>query len=153
MQHSGIGLWVRDNHCVGWGRGDHPLPLVWVDDTADALVRAAMHTGSELDGRCWNVCARPPLTAQDVVEEMAKHTGRKLAFHPRSMVLSQAMEIGKWIVKKVGRRPNAEYPSWRSLKSRSLAIPYRCETAREVLGWQPTEDRQGFLDAAIRVHT
>ncbi len=43
LQHSGLGLWVRDNHCVGWGQGDHPLPVVGVDDVADALVRLAVH--------------------------------------------------------------------------------------------------------------
>ena len=28
---------MRDNHCVGWGMGEHPLPLVGVDDVAEAL--------------------------------------------------------------------------------------------------------------------
>src|SRR5207237_3053513 len=32
MQHSGLGFWPRDNHCIGWGDGEHPLPVVWVDD-------------------------------------------------------------------------------------------------------------------------
>lgn len=152
MQHSGIGLWVRDNHCVGWGRGETPLPLVWVDDVAEALVRAALHEGGELEGRAWNLCARPPLTAEDVVRELAAHTERRLVFHPRPLWLSQLMEIGKWVVKKVGRRPGAAFPSWRDLKSRSLARPFRCETAREVLGWTPVEEREAFLDAAVRVH-
>ena len=152
MQHSGIGLWVRDNHCVGWGRGETPLPLVWVEDVAEALVRAALHEGDELDGKAWNLCARPPLTAADMVTELQRHTRRRLTFHPRSMWLSQTMEIGKWIVKKIGRRPGAQFPSWRDLKARSLARPFRCETAREILGWQPVEEREAFLDAAVRVY-
>ena len=152
MQHSGIGLWVRDNHCVGWGKGHTPLPLVWVDDVAEALVRAALHEGDDLEGRAWNLCARPPLSAADMVEELRKHTGRKLYFHSRSLWVSQAMEIGKWVVKKVGRRPGAAFPSWRDLKSRSLAPPFRCEVAREILGWTPVEEREAFLDAAVRVH-
>lgn len=152
MQHSGLGLWVRDNHCVGWGRGDHPLPLVWVDDVAEGLVRAALHEGDELHGRAMNLCARPPLTAAQVVEELRRHTRRRIAFHPRSMALSQVMEIGKWLVKKAGRRADAAFPSWRDLKARSLARPFRCETARQVLGWEPVEDREAFLDAAVRVY-
>jgi nucleoside-diphosphate-sugar epimerase len=152
MQHSGIGLWVRDNHCVGWGTGQTSLPLVWVEDVAEALVRAALHEGDDLDGRAWNLCARSPLTAQDMVEALAAHTGRKLAFHPRSMWVSQVMEIAKWVVKKVGRRPGAKFPSWRDLKSRSLAPPFKCETARGVLGWTPVEEREAFLDAAVRVY-
>lgn len=152
MQHSGLGLWVRDNHCVGWGRGDHPLPLVWVDDVAEAIVRAALHEGDELHGRAMNLCARPPLSAAQVVEELRRHTRRRIAFHPRSMALSQVMEIGKWLVKKAGRRADAAFPSWRDLKARSLAKPFRCETARQVLGWTPVEDREEFLDAAVRVY-
>jgi predicted dehydrogenase/nucleoside-diphosphate-sugar epimerase len=152
MQHSGIGLWVRDNHCVGWGRGEHPLPLVWVEDVAEALVRAALHEGSELDGKCWNLCARVDLNAAEMVEQLRRHTGRKLAFHSRTLWVSQLMEIGKWVVKKVGRRPGATFPSWRDLKSRSLTPPFRCETARELLGWKPVEEREAFLDAAVRVY-
>jgi len=152
MQHSGIGLWVRDNHCVGWGKGRAPLPLVWVDDVAEALVRAALHEGQELGGRALNLSSAVPLTAAEVVEELRQHTGRKLAFHPRALWVSQAMEIGKWLVKKVGRRPGATFPSWRDLKSRSLAKPLPCRTAREVLGWTPVEEREAFLDAAIRVY-
>lgn len=152
MQHSGLGLWVRDNHCVGWGRGDHPLPLVWVDDVARALASAALYEGGELTGASMNLCARAPLTAREVVAELARCTGRDLRFHPRPLLASQAMEIGKWVVKKVGRRPGALFPSYRDLKSRSLAPPFRCETAREVLGWTPVEEREAFLDAAVRIH-
>ncbi len=152
MQHSGLGLWVRDNHCVGWGPGDNALPLVWVDDVADALVRAALHPGKELDGVAFNLCASPPLTAREVVAELVKSSGRRLDFHPRALGLSQTMEIGKWLVKVAGRRPGAEFPSWRDLKSRALvpAIPSR--RAREVLGWKPVEDREAFLDRAVRIH-
>ena len=61
MQHSGLGLWARDNHCVGWGRGDNPLPLVLADDVADALVRLAAHEGNELDGKALNLAADPAM--------------------------------------------------------------------------------------------
>jgi nucleoside-diphosphate-sugar epimerase len=150
MQHSGLGLWVRDNHCVGWGRGDVALPLVWVDDVADALVRIALHAGRELDGKALNLCANPGLTAVQVVDEMRKASGRALHFHPRSLGQSQAMEIGKWLVKRAGGRRDAPFPPWRDLKSRSLAAPRSCRTARELLGWKPVEDRERFLDLAIR---
>jgi hypothetical protein len=62
------------------------------------------------------------------------------------------MEIGKWLVKKAGGRRDAEFPSWRDLKSRSLAPAVPSRRAREVLGWRPVEDREAFLDRAIRVH-
>jgi hypothetical protein len=119
---------------------------------ADALVRVVLHEGEQLHGAALNLAADTGLTASEVVEEMRRATGRDLHFHPRRLWFSQAMEIGKWVVKKVGRRPGAEYPSWRDLKSRALVPKLSSRTAREVLGWQPVEERERFLDLAVRVH-
>ena len=152
MQHSGFGLWVRDNHCVGWGAGENEIPLVWVDDVADAMVRLTQHEGSDLDGKALNLCARVPLNAREIVDELRSTTGRDLCFHPRSLGLSQTMEIGKWLVKLAGRRPGLEFPSWRDLKARALDRPFSSRTAREVLGWQPVEDKEEFLERAIRIY-
>jgi predicted dehydrogenase/nucleoside-diphosphate-sugar epimerase len=151
MQHSGFGLWVRDNQCVGWGKGDHPLPVVGVDDVADALVRMAVHPGKDLDGKALNLCANVPLTAAEAVAELQKSTGRALAFRPRSLRLSYLLEIGKWVVKKAGRKPG-RFPSARDLKTRALAPRFTARTAREVLGWRPVEDREAFLDRYLRCY-
>lgn len=152
LQHSGFGLWVRDNHCIGWGHGDHPLPVVDVEDVADALVRLVAFEGDDLDGQALNLCTRTPLTAREIVEEMARATGRALHFHPRPLWLSQGLEIGKWLVKKAGRQKDAPFPSYRDLKSRSLAPPFTSRLAREVLGWRPVEERETFLDHTVRIH-
>jgi len=151
MQHSGLGVWNRDNHCVGWGHGEDALPIVWVDDVADGLARAARHRGTEIDGKALNLCGRTPLTAREIVEELKRATGRDLHFHPRSLALSQSLEIGKWIVKKAGRRAGVEFPSWRDLKARSLAVTFACDVARSI-GWKPTEDREGLLERCVRVY-
>ena len=152
FQHSGFGLWVRDNHCVGWGLGDNPLPVVTADDVADALVRLAAHEGHDLDGKALNLCSRTPLSAREIVAELRKATGRDLHFHPRPLWVSQAMEIGKWMVKKAGRRPGVTFPSYRDLKSRALVPRFSSRTAREVLGWQPLEDREEMLERAVRIY-
>jgi predicted dehydrogenase/nucleoside-diphosphate-sugar epimerase len=151
-QHSGLGLWQRDNQCIGWGPGENPLPIVWVDDVADALVRATRYEKDDLHGKALNLCAKTPLTAREMVAELSKTTGRAIAFHPRSLALSQAMEIGKFAVKKAGRRPGVEFPSWRDLKARALVTPFACDLARGVLGWKPVEDREGLLDRCVRVY-
>jgi predicted dehydrogenase/nucleoside-diphosphate-sugar epimerase len=151
IQHSGFGLWVRDNHCVGWGAGAHPLPLVWVDDVADALVAIAAFPGKTLDGRALALATNVPLSARDAVSELQRATGRDLHFHARPLAVSYAMELGKWIVKKVGRR-SADFPSWHDFAARSLASPIPSRTARELLGWKPVEEREAFLDRAVRVH-
>jgi nucleoside-diphosphate-sugar epimerase len=151
MQHSGYGLWVSDNHCVGWGRGDHPLPLVDVEDVADALLRAALHEGPELNGRAFNISARTTITAADCVSELAQATGRDLHFHPRSLAFSQLLEIGKWCIKRIGGRA-VPFPSYRDLSARGLFGEFSCETARELLGWQPVEEREALLDRSVRVY-
>ena len=151
MQHSGFGLWVTDNHCVGWGRGDHMLPLVDVEDVAEGLVLAALYEGTELDGRAFNLSAKPVLSASDCVEELARSTGRALHFHPRSLALSQVLEIGKWIVKRVGGR-KVDFPSYRDLSARGLFGEFSCETAREVLGWRPVDEREALLDRCVRIY-
>jgi nucleoside-diphosphate-sugar epimerase len=144
FQHSGIGLWVRDNHCVGWGTGVRPLPLVLVEDVADALARVALAPGdAALAGRALNLAARVPLTAGALVAEYARRTGRDVHFHPRALALSQGLEIGKWLVKRAGGRGDA-FPSYRDLKSRSLWPALACQTARG-LGWQPCEDPREML--------
>lgn len=149
MQHSGLGLWARDNHCVGWGDGRHPLPLVWHEDVAEALAALAAYEGDELDGQALNLCARVDLNAREVVAELARHSGRAFHFHGRSMHLSQGMELGKWVVKRVGGR-KVDVPSWRDLKSRSLRPPFACDLARRHLEWRPVEEREEFLAKVVR---
>ena len=151
MQHSGFGLWVSDNHCVGWGRGEHKLPLVDVEDVALGLVLAALFEGDELNGRAFNLSSPPLLTASECVAELATSTGRDLHFHPRSLGLSQAMEVGKWIVKRVGGRA-VDFPSQRDLSARGLFGELSCETAREVLGWRPIQDRDALLARCLHIY-
>ena len=55
-----------------------------------------------------------------------------------------AMEVGKWIVKRVGGR-KVDFPSYRDLKTRELWPELSCETARNVLGWKPCDEPSEFL--------
>ena len=145
LQHSGLGLWVRDNHCVGWGMGTQAVPLVHVDDVADALERLVLFEGEELDGRALNLAARAGLSPREVVARLRKATGRDFVFHPRSLLFSQTMEVGKWLVKKAGRRKDAAFPQYRDLKSRAMHPELSCNLARDVLGWRPCEDGDELL--------
>ena len=94
----------------------------------------------------------PRARQREIVQEMRWATGRDLHFHPRPLWLSQTMEIGKWLVKKAGRRPGVTFPSYRDLKTRSLAVPFNSRLARETLGWRPVEDREEFLDRTVRIY-
>ena len=104
-----------------------------------------------VDGQAINLCANPGISGHDAVIELQKATGRRIAFHPRGLLTSQLMEVGKWLVKRAGRR-KAPFPSYRDLKSRALITPFQSDLARKELGWTPVEDREEFLDKAIRIY-
>lgn len=145
-EHSGVGLWVRDNHCVGWGRGDLPLPFVLADDCASALV-AALHAPAAAD-RDYNLAGPVRPTAREYVEALAVHTQRDYRFHPMPLWWMWVQEIGKYLVKAAARR-SREWPALRDFQSRSFRTELRCDDAVRDLGFQPEADRARFFAAAF----
>ncbi|MBL8749051.1 MAG: Gfo/Idh/MocA family oxidoreductase [Planctomycetes bacterium] len=142
LEHSGLGLWVKDNHCVGWGRGAHPLPLVLADDCARALVAGL--TAPAAGGKDYNIAGAVRLTAREFVDEMAARTGRDYRFHPTPLRWMWLQEVGKYVVKALARRTR-EWPSFRDLRSRSFTTELDCRDAMRDLGFAPESDRARFL--------
>lgn len=145
-QHSGIGLWVRDNHCIGWGSGRHPLPLLLADDCAAALVAAL--DAKAAAGRSYNLAGAVRLTARDYVAALRMATGRDIWFHPAPIPWLWLQEVGKHVVKFLARRPR-QWPSWRDLRSRSFRAPLDCSDAERDLAFRPESDRARFLERAF----
>jgi predicted dehydrogenase/nucleoside-diphosphate-sugar epimerase len=141
-EHSGVGLWVRDNHCIGWGLGRRPLPFVLADDCAAALV-AALSAPAAV-GKAYNLAGDVPLTAREYVEALAVRTGRDVRFHPTPLWWMWLQEVGKYLVKAAARRPR-EWPAWRDLASRSFRTALDCSDAKRDLGFAPERDRARFL--------
>ncbi|MEZ5988346.1 MAG: NAD-dependent epimerase/dehydratase family protein [Planctomycetota bacterium] len=146
---SGTGYWPRDNHCIGWNKGDNPLPFVLVEDVVEALVAAARRPG--LAGRHYDLVGPVRLTAREYVQEVARLSRRPVGFHPRTPAVLQLVEIGKWLVKLAIRKPDNRFPSYRDLKTRGLVAWLDASTAEEDLGWRPERDRVRFIDKGIRV--
>jgi predicted dehydrogenase/nucleoside-diphosphate-sugar epimerase len=145
-EHSGVGLWVRDNHCVGWGRGDLPLPLVLADDCATALV-AALHAPAAAD-RDYNLAGSVRPTAREYVEALAVRTARDYRFHPMPLRWMWLQEFGKYLVKVAARRPR-EWPALRDFQSRSFRTELRCDDAVRDLGFRPEAERARFFARAF----
>lgn len=146
--HSGLGLFNRDAHCLGWNRGDNPLPFVLVEDCASALVAAL--TAEVPDGKAYNLVGDVRLTARDYVRELADALGRPIRFHPQAPQYIQAVELAKWLVKRaIGR--NVPMPSYRDVLSRGMTATFDCSDAKRDLGWQPVADRGRFVERAIKV--
>jgi nucleoside-diphosphate-sugar epimerase len=80
-EHSGVGLWVRDNHCVGWGLGAHPLPFVLVRDCAAAIAQSL--SASDVVGKAYNLAGPVRPSARDWVALLRRRTGRDYHFHPQ----------------------------------------------------------------------
>jgi predicted dehydrogenase/nucleoside-diphosphate-sugar epimerase len=141
-EHSGVGLWVRDNHCVGWGRGAHALPFVLADDCAAGLVAALDAPAAA--GRDYNLAGDVRLSARDYLAEMARRTGRAYHFHATWLWWMWLQELGKHLIKVAARRPR-QWPAWRDLASRSFRTSLTTDDAKRDLGFVPEADRARFL--------
>ena len=141
-EHSGVGLWVRDNHCVGWGIGRHPLPFVLASDCAQAFVAAL--DAPDAGGKTYNLAGDVRLSARDYVEAMATRTGRDYHFHPMPLWWMWTQELGKYGVKVLARKQR-EWPAYRDFASRSFTTQLDCSDAKRDLGFRPEGDRGRFL--------
>lgn len=147
LNHGGLGLWMSDLDCVGWGMGTNPLPLVLVEDTAAALEKAMDAPG--LEGKALNLAGDVRVSAREFVAEMRGRARRCFRFHPRPLWWLQAGEIFKWAVKAAAGKAGNQWPSWRDLKSRSLRRELDCAWEKQVLGWTPESSRDAFFAEAI----
>lgn len=147
FNHTGFGSWPSDTCCVGWGRGDTPLPLVLVSDVVAAMVKALDATG--IDGMTFNLVGDVRIPASRYVKLLAARSHRNFRFYPQSLLKMQVMEIGKWLLKMAARKNENPFPSFRDLKSRSLRAPFDCSATKRVLGWRPVSNLDDFLRQAI----
>jgi nucleoside-diphosphate-sugar epimerase len=146
--HSGLGFFNNDQHCIGWNRGQNPLPFVLVEDVAQAIWLSCQTPG--IEGRTYNIVGDVRFSAREYVSELARAMSRPLRFHPQSPLFLWFEELGKWSVKRmIGR--NVQRPAYRDLLSRGLLAQFDCEDVKRDLGWQPVADRQRFVERAIDV--
>ncbi len=139
--HWGVAAWPYTNVCIHWGTGAHPLPLVLVEDVADALV--AMVDVDDIDGESFNLCADATITAADYVAALSEATGEPIRSVPRSTARWFTASLATWAVKLPGPG-RVPVPSWRELAGRGFAARFDCAKAATVLGWAP-EDRAAEL--------
>jgi len=147
--HSGLGFYNNEQHCMGWNAGRNPLPFVLVEDVAQAILAAAMTP--EIEGKCFNIVGDIRPSAIEYTAELARALERPLGFHPHSATNLWLVEIGKWLLKRLGGRA-VPMPSKRDLLSRGLMATFDCRDAKTALGWSPVSDLDVFLERAIRIH-
>jgi nucleoside-diphosphate-sugar epimerase len=149
LNHAGLGMWPSDRYCLGWGAGTNPLPFVLVDDVARAMARAAI---APVGGMSFNLAGDVYMSAREFVQLLAEHSRRAITFLPGSTLRRQTVDVAKWIVKCLARKPENLFPSVRDLRSNQLETALDCSRAKLLLGWQPNADREVFIREAILSH-
>lgn len=149
--HWGVAAWRHPNVAIHWGSGRNPMPVVLVEDVADALVR--MGETAEIEGESFNLCVDAQLTAEDYLEELSRASGslvRRRANRSASLYVSA---VAKWLMKLPGGS-RVPFPSYADCAGRSFASRFDCTKAQRVLGWTPEQRhdevlRRGVTEPAV----
>ena len=147
--HGALGFFNNDQHCIGWSRGRNPLPLVLVDDVADAIV-AACDSDAPLSPT-YNLVGDVRLSARQYIKTLGRALGRPLRFHPQTTTTLWVKELGKWLIKRaIGRR--SARPTLYDFRSRSLVATFDCGSTKRDLGWCPESNNARFITRGIEVY-
>ncbi|MFQ5507645.1 MAG: hypothetical protein ACE5F1_23015, partial [Planctomycetota bacterium] len=117
-------------------------------------VVAAFLAAGEADaalGRCFNLAGPQRPSAREYVGELSRLSGRKLHYHPQAPLGIQLVDIAKWAVKQMIRKPENSFPAYRDLKTRALRPTIDCSLAERLLDWKPEKDRDRFLELGLRL--
>lgn len=145
--HLGVAQFASETEIRYWGNGDNKLPLVLVDDVADALARAVDAPG--IIGQSFVLTSEPMLTAREYVAEVSARSGIKVSQTPRSPWRYWLTDLVKEIAKNLVRHPNRRWPTLHDWRCRTNRALFDSGTAQEVLGWRPVKDRNALIERGI----
>jgi predicted dehydrogenase/nucleoside-diphosphate-sugar epimerase len=145
--HWGVGLFHSANRVQYWGDGRTPLPLVLVDDVADALVRAMTARG--IEGCAFLVTDTPLLSARAYVSEVEQASRMRIDARPTPIWRFWLLDALKEAAKHAIGHPNRRRPSYHDWECRSHRARYDNRRTREVLGWEPAGSREALVERGI----
>ncbi|MFO0850939.1 MAG: NAD-dependent epimerase/dehydratase family protein [Gemmataceae bacterium] len=146
--HWGVAFWPAADACRYWGAGDNPLPLVLVDDVADALARCLDR--DEATGQVFNLAADPGVSARRYVAALSDALATWIDARPTPTWRYFAADLAKYGVKWAVRHPERRPPSYRDWKSRTYRARFDCSKASRVLGWRPVSDPDALVEQGVR---
>lgn len=146
--HWGVGMFNSDTRVDYWGDGDNKIPLVLVDDVADALVRGA--STADIEGQSFLLTSPPVMTARDYVSEVTRLSGSRVEAQPRSILRYFFSDMVKEFLKHLIHHPNRRVPSLRDWACRAHRSRYDSSRTVEVLGWAPASSREAMIERGIR---
>ena len=148
--HPGVGHFLSETRVDYWGDGTSPLPLVLVDDVADALARAL--DAPDALGETLLLTSPPLMTARDYVAALEGHMAARIDARPRAAWRYWVADMIKELAKNAVRHPNRRWPSLHDWRCQSQRAQYDSRMTEQALGWRPVADRatmeaRGIADA------
>jgi nucleoside-diphosphate-sugar epimerase/predicted dehydrogenase len=145
--HAGVGRFLSGSRMRFWGDGRNKLPLVLVEDVANALVLALDKPG--IEGRAFLLTDEPLMSGREYVDAVAAASGTRIRAAPAPAWACYAVELIKEMVKHAIRHPNRRVPSYRDVDCRSHRARYDSSSTRLALDWQPAGTRQALIARGI----
>jgi len=148
--HPGVGHFLSETRVDYWGDGSNPLPLVLVDDVADALARALDAPGAL--GQTLLLTSPPLMSARDYVAALEGYMSARIDARPRAAWRYWAADMTKELAKNAVRHPNRRWPSLHDWRCQAQRAHYDSRMTEQALGWRPVADRatleaRGIADA------
>jgi nucleoside-diphosphate-sugar epimerase/predicted dehydrogenase len=145
--HWGVGMFQSESRVQFWGDGESKLPLVLVDDVADALVLALGKP--DIAGQAYLLTDEPLLSARDYVDIVSKECSTKLRAEPTPIWKFFMIDGFKELAKNLIKHPNRKIPSYRDWDSRSHRARYDSTKTKQVLGWRPVGNKEILIEKGI----
>ncbi|MEQ1546245.1 NAD-dependent epimerase/dehydratase family protein [Methyloglobulus sp.] len=145
--HWGVGMFQSDTRMQFWGDGSTKLPLVLVEDVAEALALGIDKKG--IEGQAFLLTDAPLLTGKEYVEIVSQETGTKIRSVPTPTWKFFVIDALKETAKHLIRHPNRKTLSFRDWDSRSHRARYDSSKTVKVLGWQPAATRESLIRRGI----
>jgi nucleoside-diphosphate-sugar epimerase/predicted dehydrogenase len=145
--HWGVGMFHSDSRVEYWGDGQNKLPLVLVDDVAQALLLA--HDAPAIEGKTFLLTDEPLLTAREYVQAVSEHLGTRMRATATPIWRFALMDAAKELVKHAIGHPNRKRPSYHDWACRRHVSRYDSRMTRETLGWKPAGTREAMIDKGI----
>ncbi len=145
--HWGISMWPQPSFCRLWGDGSNKLPIVLVDDCADAMVLALGVAG--ITGRSFNLVGDASVSAIEYIEQVEQRAGMRIRKTPTPAWRFFAEDMAKFAVKTVGRVPDRRRPSYQDYVGRAARATISGERAKTILGWKPNAEQDKLIRDGI----
>jgi nucleoside-diphosphate-sugar epimerase len=144
-RHWGVAAWPYPSVARLYGDGNNPLPIVLVEDVADAMVKAIDVSG--IEGEAFNLTSDPCITANEYLDELERRADIKLRRVSASPLRLYGEAMAKWAIKSfAGRESRPSYADWRG---RTFGSTFDPTKTRERFGWSPESSRDVLIKRGI----